>query len=187
MNVYDFDNTIYDGETFISLFMFLIKKDPSLIKYIPDVVSGLYKYTKGTINVDEALAEYGQLFSEYLSGIENLDELLSSFWDSHMHKIKMFYFRQRQADDIIISASPDIFLFDILRRLNIKNYICSKTDDKAYITDLCFRGRKVELFREKFPEAEIDNFYTDSVNDTPMMEIAKHAFLVSGNRITQVK
>ena len=159
MNVYDFDNTIYDGETFISLFMFLIKKDPSLIKYIPDVVSGLYKYTKGTINVDEALAEYGQLFSEYLSGIENLDELLS----------------------------PDIFLFDILRRLNIKNYICSKTDDKAYITDLCFRGRKVELFREKFPEAEIDNFYTDSVNDTPMMEIAKHAFLVSGNRITQVK
>ena len=187
MNVYDFDNTIYDGETFIGLFMFLIKKDPSLMKYIPDVVSGLYKYTKGTINAEEALAEYGQLFSEYLSGIENLDELLSTFWDSHMHKIKPFYFRQRQEDDIIISASPDIFLFDILRRLNIKNYICSKTDGNALITDLCFRDRKVELFREKYPDAVIDNFYTDSVNDTPLMEISEHAFIVSGNKIKQVK
>ncbi len=49
MNVYDFDNTIYDGESFIDLFIFLFKKDPSLVKYIPDVINGLYKYTKGTI------------------------------------------------------------------------------------------------------------------------------------------
>ena len=26
MNVYDFDNTIYDGESFIDLFIFLFKK-----------------------------------------------------------------------------------------------------------------------------------------------------------------
>ena len=45
MNVYDFDNTIYDGESFIDLFIFLFKKDPSLVKYIPDVINGLYNYT----------------------------------------------------------------------------------------------------------------------------------------------
>jgi len=187
MNVYDFDNTIYDGESFIDLFMFFFKKDPSLIKYIPDVIYGLYKYTKGTINAEEALAEYGHIVSEYYKGLDNFDELLKEFWDSNMHKVKLFYFRQRQEDDIIISASPEMFLKDVLERLNIKNYICSKTDENANITDLCFRGRKVELFREKYPDAVIDNFYTDSVNDTPMMEISEHAFIVSGNKIKQVK
>ena len=171
MNVYDFDNTIYDGESFIDLFIFLFKKDPSLVKYIPDVINGLYKYTKGTINAEEALAQYSDVVTDYYHSIE----------------IKPFYFRQRQDDDIIISASPEVLLDDVMHRLNIKNYICSRTDGNAHITDLCFRGRKVELFKEMYPDTVIDNFYTDSVNDTPMMEISEHAFLVSGNKIKQVK
>lgn len=187
MNVYDFDNTIYDGESFLDLFFFFFKKDPALVKYVPAVMSGLYKYTKGTINAEEALAEYSHIIVEYYNSLEDFDAEINEFWDLNMHKIKMFYFRQRRDDDIIISASPDMMLGEIMNRLNIKNYICSETDGKASITDLCFRGRKVEMFREKYPDAVIDNFYTDSVNDTPLMEIAEHAFLVSGNKIKQVK
>ncbi len=48
---------IYDGESFIDLFIFLFKKDPSLVKYIPDVINGLYN-TKGTINAEEAGAVF---------------------------------------------------------------------------------------------------------------------------------
>ena len=187
MNVYDFDNTIYDGESFIDLFIFLFKKDPSLVKYIPDVINGLYKYTKGTINAEEALEQYSDVVTDYYNSIEDFDSLVTEFWDTNIHKIKPFYFRQRQDDDIIISASPEVLLDDVMHRLNIKNYICSRTDGNAHITDLCFRGRKVELFKEMYPDTIIDNFYTDSVNDTPMMEISEHAFLVSGNKIKQVK
>ena len=68
MNVYDFDNTIYDGESFLDLFFFFFKKDPALVKYVPAVMSGLYKYTKGTINAEEALGEYSHIIVEYLSG-----------------------------------------------------------------------------------------------------------------------
>ena len=167
MNVYDFDNTIYDGESFIDLFIFLFKKDPSLVKYIPDVINGLYKYTKGTINAEEALEQYSDVVTDYYNSIEDFDALVTEFWDTNIHKIKPFYFRQRQDDDIIISASPEVLLDDVMHRLNIKNYICSRTDGNAHITDLCFRGRKVELFKEMYPDTVIDNFYTDSVNDTP--------------------
>ena len=165
MNVYDFDNTIYDGESFIDLFIFLFKKDPSLVKYIPDVINGLYKYTKGTINAEEALEQYSDVVTDYYNSIEDFDALVTEFWDTNIHKIKPFYFRQRQDDDIIISASPEVLLDDVMHRLNIKNYICSRTDGNAHITDLCFRGRKVELFKEMYPDTIIDNFYTDSVND----------------------
>ena len=74
-----------------------------------------------------------------------------------------------------------------MHRLNIKNYICSRTDGNAHIVDLCFRAKKVDRFKEMYPDTTIDNFYTDSVNDTPMMEISEHAFLVSGNKMKQVK
>ena len=33
----------------------------------------------------------------------------------------------------------------------------------------------------------IDEFYTDSKFDQPMIDMARHAFMVKGNTITQVK
>ena len=37
------------------------------------------------------------------------------------------------------------------------------------------------------PDTVIDEFYTDSRFDQPMIDMARTAFMVSGNRITQVK
>ena len=178
---------------FIYLFIFLFKKDPSLVKYIPDVINGLYKYTKGTINAEEALEQYSDVVTDYYNSIEDFDALVTEFWDTNIHKIKPFYFRQRQDDDIIISASPEVLLDDVMHRLNIKNYICSRTDGNAHITDLCFRGRKVELFKEMYPDTIIDNFYTDSVNDLKEVHAGNAGqephtvVLFEGNKIKQVK
>jgi predicted mannosyl-3-phosphoglycerate phosphatase (HAD superfamily) len=33
----------------------------------------------------------------------------------------------------------------------------------------------------------VDEFYTDSKFDQPMIDMARHAFMVKGNTITQVK
>ena len=46
MNVYDFDNTIYDGESILDFFFFYLKKTPYLVKYIPKVFYALYKYKR---------------------------------------------------------------------------------------------------------------------------------------------
>ena len=34
--------------------------------------------------------------------------------------------------------------------------------------------------------AEAENFYTDSLNDRPMMLFAKHSFLVKGERVIPI-
>ena len=104
-----------------------------------------------------------------------------------MYKIKPFYFRLREADDIIVTANFDFLIKDLMETLNIKSYVCSKTDGMGRVDELCFGKNKVKMFRELYPDAVIDNFYTDSVNDTPLMEISEHAFLVTGNKIEQVK
>ena len=54
-------------------------------------------------------------------------------------------------------------------------------------TRLCFLENKVKLFQEQYPNVQIENFYTDSMNDRAMMDISNHVFLVKKNQVTQIK
>lgn len=188
MNVYDFDNTIYDGESVVDFFLFYCKKDKSLLKFLPSLICALLKYKQGKISVEEALSKYGRKFSDYYSRNIGISENLYIFWNKNMHKIKPFYKQIQQDDDLIISGSPESSLEIICKRLGIKQYIGSIIDpETGKIQRLCIREKKVEAFRNLFPDAKIDNFYTDSVNDTPLMQLSENVYLVKGNKITKIK
>ena len=91
MNVFDFDNTIYDGESVIDFFLYYCKKDKSLLKYIPTVMNALIKYKKGAITVEEALSKYGKTVTDYYVKNIGMGDDFKVFWDNNMHKIKPFY------------------------------------------------------------------------------------------------
>lgn len=188
MNVYDFDNTIYDGESVVDFFLYYCKKDKSLIKFLPSLMLALLKYKQGKFTVEGALNKYGKQFSEFYKKNIGIGDDLIDFWDRQMHKIKPFYEEIRSDDDLIISGSPEISLDIICKRLGIKRYIGSLINSETgEITRLCIREKKVEAFLKEYPDTEIENFYTDSVNDTPLIEISKNAYLVKGNKITKIK
>lgn len=110
------------------------------------------------------------------------------FWNRHEHKIKPFYEKQRRADDIIVSGSTDFLLAEIMKRMGITRYIGSSIDPRTgKFTRLCFLENKVKLFQEQYPNVQIANFYTDSMNDRAMMDISIHVFLVKKNQVTQIK
>ena len=46
MNVYDFDNTIYRGESAVDLFWYYLKQDKSLLRYVPEVAAALVRYKR---------------------------------------------------------------------------------------------------------------------------------------------
>ena len=119
MNVYDFDNTIYDGESCFDLFKFYIKKDPSLLKLFPKVAKGFARYKKGDISLNEMIAKYVPLAESRLKHIDYENEP-KQFWDAHMDKIKPFYKEIQKEDDLIITASPDFHIEEICKRLGIK-------------------------------------------------------------------
>ena len=50
MNVYDFDNTIYDGESSVDFFFYFLKKDLSLSKHVPELLLALAKYKSGNLS-----------------------------------------------------------------------------------------------------------------------------------------
>lgn len=189
MNVYDFDNTIYRGESVLHFFFFYIKKTPYLIKYIPKVFYALFKYKAGKITVEKALEEYAPFVEDYFRSITDIKADSVEFWDKHMKNIKPFYKEIQREDDVIVTASPESTMEEICKRLGIKHCVGSIIDEKSgKIKRLCMRSRKVPAFLEAFPEAEIENFYTDSPkNDAPLIELAKNAYQVKGDKIIKIK
>ena len=66
VNVYDFDNTIYDGESGFDIFMFYLKKDPKEIaKLIPRFGEAFIRYNRGAIKSDEVIEQYGDMLTDY--------------------------------------------------------------------------------------------------------------------------
>ena len=117
-----------------------------------------------------------------------LDDIVKEFWDKNEHKIKKFYLKNQKDDDVILSANSDFILNEICRRIGVNNLLCSHMDEKnGEITRLCFHKKKVDIFKETFPDAQIDEFYTDSMNDRPMFKLANHVYIVKGNVIKEVQ
>ena len=111
------------------------------------------------------------------------------FWDRHMRRIKPFYQEMRREDDWIVTAAPDFSMREVCRRLGVRNCVSSRVDlETCSILHFNLRERKIDAFRAACPDAQIDAFYTDSpANDAPLIEMAKHAYVVRGNRIKQIK
>jgi len=190
MNVWDFDNTIYRGESGMHFFWYYLKRKPSLVRHAPKVFRGIYDYKRGNIGVDDVYKRVGDVLTSFLTeaGGKNLADDARDFWDKHEHRVLPFYAQLQQPDDLIISAGPEQSLREICGRIGVKRFIGTVIDDEERrVKFVCFRENKVKAFHEQYPGAQIENFYTDSHNDKPMMDISKHVFLVKKGKVTQIK
>lgn len=189
MNVYDFDKTIYDGESSVEFFLCYIKHDPKVLAYIPTILKGIVGYEKGSMKPEDMTGRYSEMISGYFKTCNfDFEPMIKEFWDKRMHKIKPFYKLQQRPDDLIITASPEVMMWDVCNRLGIKNLIGTDFDLKTgEIKTACFREEKLRLFKEAYPNEEIDDFYTDSMNDQFLFPISKRVFMVKGQKITQIK
>lgn len=185
MNLYDFDGTIYDGDSCYDIVMYGLKHYPfitlnSLIK------SGVLrkKYKKGKVEfevVKEALLRF-------LFKINNYELFVKKFVDSHMNKIKSFYKEIQKEDDIILTASYELWIKLFASNLGIKNVIATKTDNNGHIIGKNCKGEeKVRRLKEEFKNIKFLCAYSDSSKDIPMLEIAENAFVIEGNNILEYK
>ncbi len=188
VNVFDFDNTIYDGETLVDFILYFVRHDPKIWRYVPKLIVIAIKDGMHLFTVDEAIKAYASFLEGYYVKLGDLTEQTVKFWDKNEKKIKPLYAKYRSENDIIVSGTTDFILDEIMKRMGIKNYIGSKIDSKTgKFTQLCFLENKVKIFEAQYPGAHIVNFYTDSMNDRAMMDIADNVFLVKGEKVTQIR
>lgn len=189
MNVFDFDGTIYDGESSVEFILEYLKEDIKILKFIPPMIRVMMKYQKGLITFDDFVGKYAADITKFFSENDvDLMPLVKDFWDRHEKQIKPLYSQVRREDDVIITASPEFMMKDICERIGVKHLIATDFDIKTgEIKKACFREGKIPCFREAFPEGVIDDFYTDSVNDEFLFPFAKRVFMVKKHRIERIK
>ncbi len=188
VNVYDFDNTIYDGETLVDFILYYVRRDIRIWKYIPKLIVIAIKDAFHLFNIEEAINAYASFLEGYYVNLNDIEDSVVDFWNKNQKKIKPWYAEVRKENDIVVSGTTDFILDEIMKRMDIKNYVGSSIDKKTgKFTRLCFLENKVKIFRELYPECHIENFYTDSMNDRAMMDIAENVYFVKGDKITKIK
>lgn len=181
MNVYDFDGTIYNGDSSVDIYFFLLKRYPKLIAYFPKQILGIVRY-KLRLSSKEEMKE---MYFSFLKGVRTDKTFVDDFWKQNQSKLKEWYLNQKRKDDVIISASPEFLLKPICDVLGINNLIATKVELSSgkFLSKNCQGAEKVVRFKEIFPEAEIEAFYSDSKSDTYMAKLATKAFRVKKNSI----
>ena len=187
LNLYDFDNTIYSGESTYDFFIFCLIRRPALVKYLHKLILNLIKYKFCLISKDKLEILLRDNLSGVLEICPDFEKFTALFWQENYYKIKPVIRSMLKEGDVVVSASFGFLLRPICEKIGINNLICSEIDIKTgNVNRLCYRENKPELFLEMFPGEKPENFYTDSKNDLPLMKICKNNWFVKGNKIYPV-
>jgi phosphatidylglycerophosphatase C len=179
MNVYDFDKTIYDGDSSVDFYRFNLKQQPSLAVYWPLQSLALGAY--GLKLIDKTAMK--SQFYRYFQAIPDIDQRVAAFWQTHHTKLMPYYLSQKQSSDVIVSASPEFMLKPVCDQLGV-TLIASVVDARTgHSATNCYGAEKVRRFRALYPTAKVSAFYSDSRSDQPLADEAERAFLVVGRTV----
>ena len=183
MNVYDFDKTIFASDCSIGFCFWCMNRHPKLyITFFPKALIGLILNKMG--KMPEYLMQ--RRFFGYLTLIDDFEEQIERYWDKNENKISAWYLAQKRPDDLIISASPTCIIEPIAKRLGV-NFMATEFDREygVLLNNLMYAKEKAKyIIDHGFPK--IDNFYSDSLADTPLALCAEKAYLVTNNASTVI-
>ncbi len=180
--VYDFDGTIYDGDSSVDFFLFTLKRYPfSILKIGPRLTIAFLCYFLKKIK-KEKLKES---FFSFLKYVPNVEEHLEQFWVKNYKKMKDWYLKKEDhSRDVIISASPEFLLDFPSQKLKIYKLIASEVDKRngCFLSANCYGEEKVRRLEKECPQSVIEEFYSDTFSDRYLVEKAEKAYLVKGNQ-----
>lgn len=181
MNVYDFDNTILRGDSTARFVGFCFLRYPRLWLDIPGQLGNAILFA---LKLRKKQAFKERLLS-LVTRIGDPETAVARFWEKNYGRVKGFYAETRRADDVVISASPEFLIRPACERLGVSCMMGSPVDMRTgrYHGTNCHGEEKVRRFREKFGDAQIDDFYSDSHSDDPLARIAKRAIMVKGDQL----
>lgn len=184
MNIYDFDNTIYDGDSSLDFYFYSLLRHPFVVlKYFFKTFFINIKYIFDS-NKRYLIKE--NIFS-FIKDIKKIDKYIDNFVDKKIKKIKPWYLNNQKNNDVIISASYDLWINKFCKRLGIKNIISTKVSKKTgkIIGKNCSKEEKVKRFKKQFKNKVVECSYSDSKKDIAILEYAKKGYVVYKDEIYQ--
>lgn len=175
MNVYDFDHTIYPGDSTLDFWKFCLRRHPAALCALPGAVlfGGLFKLKL------TSRERFKEQFYRFLRHVPEVETEVSVFWEENRAKIYPWYLAQRREDDLIISASPEFLILPVCRLLGVRGMASPVSPETGELLGPNCRGEeKAVRLGRAYLDTPVEAFYSDSRSDAPLARLAKRAYLV---------
>ena len=182
-DLYDFDKTVFNGESGSEFWLFCLKRHPRIIKYLPKQLKGLLgHFVFHSISKKKSK----ELIYSYLPSIDAEKEA-ELFWDKNIGRInKWFRPDGHDVPSVVCSASPVFQIKPVCDRLGVTLVIATEMDPKTGLIsgENCKGEEKVKRLAKEASEYEFRDVYTDNlVSDCPILNLSnrKKYHVTDGN------
>lgn len=188
MQVFDFDKTLIDRDTLFGFYRFVSSKDPSFsFKRIILRVAAVF-YKMGMLSNDdlkalgirlflkgktrESIEQAGKEYAQTLS----LNEIYTAFYKDLDSGQKM-----------VVSASFEEYLKFVFPQELVLGSRLSYKDGRVKGLALNMYGPNKRQALKEAGVLKVDQFFTDSYVDRPLMEIAAIVYLIKNGKVSIIK
>lgn len=182
MNVYDWDKTIYRGDSTFGFVRWLYVHRPKTLLSIPRTAFfGLLYGVKAVKKLT-----FKENLYHMFNYVDDMENAVEEFTSTHMNHIKDWYKQAQKEDDLVISASPEFLIRSFCRKTGINACMASEVDIHTgkYNGLNCHGQEKVRRLYETYGQQNIEQFYSDSLSDSPLADISEKAWLVKGDELS---
>lgn len=185
IKVYDFDKTIYAGDSMLDFYIFNLKRQPSLIRFLPGQIWHSFLFM---LKLESRTAAKTHFF-RYVRGLTDIDKRVTDFWAGYITKLKPWYTGKDHAQDVILTASPEFLIAPVAHTLQVQKLIATKMNPLTGEIDglNCHGVEKVSRLLKELPDSTVEEAYGDRNSDMPVLKLAKKPFLVTNDKIVALK
>ena len=177
IDVYDFDGTIYDGDSTVDFTRFCLRRHPAVLAGLPRFIGTSLLLALGR----RSLTQFKSVLFGEMAKRFSLEKEAELFWQDERTRAKLgqwFFDRPRDLPIVIASASPEFELQYAAKILGVPRLIGTKCDAEtgALIGKNCKGEEKLRRIGEAVGAFEIRAMYTDDAKaDGPLLAAAQPA------------
>ncbi len=187
LDVYDFDGTIFRGDSTMHFWLYCLRKQPGLARHLPRQIGALIMMAAKRWDLTRGKG----VFFCFMRNID-VERMAALFWDDPGTKKRLGEWFQPQDSElpvVIASASPEIMLAPIARAYGVKHLIGTRVDTRTgeLIGKNCKSAEKIERLYALEPDAKVRAMYTDDVRaDGPLLAMAQQKYLVRNGKVSRL-
>ena len=172
-DLYDFDGTVFDGESGSEFYIFCLKRHPKILKHLPKQAVSAIKYF---ILKKISLQQFKESFYGYVQYVDAEAEA-ELFWEKNAHRMNNWFNpKEHDVPAVICSASPVFQIKPICDKLGVNLIIATDMDEKTgKLRDINCKGEnKLDYIKKYAPDYTFRDVYTDNTkSDAPILSLAK--------------
>jgi len=180
-NLYDFDKTILEKDSFLMFYFYLLKRKPILFWHFFVMVFKAILCILGIVSIEKFKETILHIYNYF----DNREKILSDFALKAKQKTNAYYLKQMRDDDVVCSASPTFIVKAIMDTINPNAIVIGSEISKDTLKYVdgeknCKGANKIVALKKYFKTdiIECENAYSDSLSDIYLFDIAKRAYMI---------